>query len=449
MPGLKWRRERDSNPRYLASYLILNQIKLDFIQINPYGLPNYCLKFVESLSDSVTCAESRRAMSKPLSVYPYRDKSQPNTKWKVDGTAPDGRRVRRFFKTKIEAEAFALDRNREVQAVGALAMTLADDQRVEAAKCYELLSETGKSLTDAVQFYLKHLAETERSVLVKESIAEFLEEKGRLGLSGRHMSNLRYQFRPLVEKFGSRKLAAISRKEMDAWLTGRRLIPTSFKCAHTHLSMLFNHAVKAGYVSKNIMHDIAVPKAKSSPPGILTPLGARRLIELCRELHPDILPAILIQAFAGLRTQEVLRLNWKEVRMDRKYIEVTSENSKTAQRRLVPISPNLLEFLVAVRKEAGPVAPSCYHSCAASLRVALAKAGYDFPRNALRHSFASYHLALHHDAAKTALEIGHNTTDILFRHYRELVTPEDARDWFVIRLESASVRNILSLANVG
>ena len=100
---------------------------------------------------------------------------------------------------------------------------------------------------------------------------------------------------------------------------------------------------------------------------------------------------------------------------------------------------------MAVRKEV----PSCYHSCAASLPVALAKAGYDFPRNTLRHSFASYHLALHHDAAKAALEIGHNTTDILFRHYRELVTPEDARDWFMINCEGISDANILPMAKVG
>jgi len=44
----------------------------------------------------------------------------------------------------------------------------------------------------------------------------------------------------------------------------------------------------------------------------------------------------------------------------------------------------------------------------------------------LRHGFASYHLAHFKDAAKLALELGHNDQELLFRHYRELVKPEAA-----------------------
>ena len=49
--------------------------------------------------------------------------------------------------------------------------------------------------------------------------------------------------------------------------------------------------------------------------------------------------------------------------------------------------------------------------------------------HALRHSFASYHLAYFKDAARTALEAGHSQA-VLFRHYRELVTQEDAEAWW-------------------
>ena len=59
------------------------------------------------------------------------------------------------------------------------------------------------------------------------------------------------------------------------------------------------------------------------------------------------------------------------------------------------------------------------------------KAGVGWRQNALRHSFASYRLAEIQDAAKVALEMG-NTPDKLFRHYRELVTPDAAKEWFAI-----------------
>jgi hypothetical protein len=59
------------------------------------------------------------------------------------------------------------------------------------------------------------------------------------------------------------------------------------------------------------------------------------------------------------------------------------------------------------------------------------KAGFGWRQNALRHSFASYRLAAIQDAAKVALEMG-NSPAMLFKHYRELVTPEAAAQWFAI-----------------
>ena len=50
----------------------------------------------------------------------------------------------------------------------------------------------------------------------------------------------------------------------------------------------------------------------------------------------------------------------------------------------------------------------------------------EWPDNALRHSFASYHLAQFKNAASTALELGHHDSRITFAHYRELVKPTEA-----------------------
>ncbi len=52
-------------------------------------------------------------------------------------------------------------------------------------------------------------------------------------------------------------------------------------------------------------------------------------------------------------------------------------------------------------------------------------------QNALRHSFISYRVALTGDVARTALEAG-NSPKMIFRHYREVVTEEDAKAWFAI-----------------
>jgi integrase len=68
----------------------------------------------------------------------------------------------------------------------------------------------------------------------------------------------------------------------------------------------------------------------------------------------------------------------------------------------------------------------------------------DWPVNAARHSFASYYLAAFKDPKKLSLELGHARPDTLFRHYRELVKPDKARQfWRVVpALDSKVVRRL-------
>ena len=132
---------------------------------------------------------------------------------------------------------------------------------------------------------------------------------------------------------------------------------------------------------------------------------------------------------SGIRAAEIERLEWSEIMWDRGYIEIKAAKAKTKARRLVPILPNLRAWLEPMKKEQGRV---CFlRNLHLRLTYFGEKSGVGWKQNALRHSFASYRLAEIQDAAKVALEMG-NTPDKLFRHYRELVTPEAAKEWFAI-----------------
>lgn len=54
------------------------------------------------------------------------------------------------------------------------------------------------------------------------------------------------------------------------------------------------------------------------------------------------------------------------------------------------------------------------------------------PHNAMRHSFASYHVAWKRNFQDTALILSHTGTDILFKHYRGIATKEDSERYFNI-----------------
>ena len=57
----------------------------------------------------------------------------------------------------------------------------------------------------------------------------------------------------------------------------------------------------------------------------------------------------------------------------------------------------------------------------------------DWGHDIMRHTFASYHLARWCSPDQTAHELGHRDTNMLYRHYRELVTQLDAREFWSIR----------------
>ena len=138
---------------------------------------------------------------------------------------------------------------------------------------------------------------------------------------------------------------------------------------------------------------------------------------------------------SGIRAAEIERLDWKDVFWDRGYIEIKAAKAKTKARRLVPLLPNLGAWLELMRKAEGPVCalPNLHFR----LNYLGDKAGIGWRQNALRHSYASYRLADTPDAARVALEMG-NSPEKLFRHYRELATPEAAKEWFAIMPPSPS-----------
>jgi integrase len=51
----------------------------------------------------------------------------------------------------------------------------------------------------------------------------------------------------------------------------------------------------------------------------------------------------------------------------------------------------------------------------------------------LRHSFGSYHLALHEDSPLTSLRMGHMTPQMVFGKYNNRRTKEEAEAFFQIR----------------
>jgi integrase len=146
----------------------------------------------------------------------------------------------------------------------------------------------------------------------------------------------------------------------------------------------------------------------------------------------EFIPIVGLGAFAGLRQSEIERLDWSAVDLPRSRIRLEAAATKTSQRRLVDIPANLAAWLAPIAKASGPVVESAKRARLLRLEAMKAASLIEWPENGLRHSYASYHLALFCNAAKTAEQLGHSTSKTTYAHYREVCTPEDAREWFAM-----------------
>ena len=124
---------------------------------------------------------------------------------------------------------------------------------------------------------------------------------------------------------------------------------------------------------------------------------------------------------------------------DSGHIEVTAEKSKSKLAdRFIAMQTNLREWLLPLRKLKGNVTPAGEAFRQAFDQARVAGGITIWPDNALRHSFASYHLAHFKDAKALALEIGHADSGMLFNHYRALVKPKEAERYWIIRPPTVS-----------
>lgn len=360
----------------------------------------------------------RRHRHHRLRVVPC---NHPKFRWTIAGHYASGKRVRKYFLTRGEAQTYASQLDVMTQNLGTKATQIDQRLHVMAVRGAERLAPFGKTIDDAIDHYVKYLEATERSCSVAEAVEGFISDKAQDGKGDRYLIELRSRLGRFVADFGNRVVAEIEAVQVDDWLRGLRVAPLTRNNYRRVLGTFFSYCLVRRYCAENPVLQTAKAKVKSKPIAVLTPEETERLLAAA---SPEIVPMIAIGAFAGLRPAEVSRLDWKEIRLERGYIEVTAAKSKTASRRLVKILPNLAAWLKPHAKPAGSVEPANARKLIDAARI---RAGFEeWPSNALRHSFASYFLAKFQDAAVLALQMGHTTTGMIFAHYREVVTPEDA-----------------------
>ena len=260
--------------------------------------------------------------------------------------------------------------------------------------------------------------------LLVEAVNEFLTSKARAGRSDRYLRQLRVSLRSLVVGRSRVPVDQVTAADLDRWLRAGGWAARTRKGYLSDASTLFAWCQRRGWLAENPARGVDVPASVPKPPGILCPEEVAELLGDALRADPGVARVLALRFFGGLRTAESLRLVEADIRGD--YVHLEADKAKTRRRRLVTINPTLRAWLSVPGGEL-PVSEK---------RVRRVLSGRELPANCARHSFCSYHLAAHGSAGRTALEAGH-AESVLFAHYRELTTPEQAAAFWAIEPQAA------------
>ena len=382
------------------------------------------------------------------SVKIYHNKNRGRDIYTVSYYSPTGKRMRLNFADPEKARTEADRKAASIQTGDLEVLKLSNKDHAAYKHAQELLlpfscgidiavSEyatarkvlgTGGSVIEAARFYAKHHPTQLPKKPLKAVVDELIEAKRQDGMSARYLEDLESRLGRFSSRF-QKSISEFSTKDVQDWLASLGVGARGRNNFRSVIVLLFNFSKQRGYLPKNQPTEAdALSKAKDvgSPIGIFTPAELGKLLNHADE---SLVPYFAIGAFAGLRTAELQRLTWEEIKFEQGYIEVTAGKAKTAQRRLIPIQPNLKEWLKPFSDRTGLV---CHlHTINQKASSHARDLGLQWPHNALRHSFASYRLTECKSAAQVALEMG-NSPRMVFQHYRELVTEADAKMWWSI-----------------
>jgi integrase len=350
-----------------------------------------------------------------------------NKRWRLDLGKIKGKRHVKFFKTKAAAETAILEAKDAKSVACDRWLSMSSRQREHVMMIVNEIEQAGLDIgTVWATFKAEKLRPTGMSVTLESAINELLVSKRTSNRRERYIKSLSDYLRLFAR--GREKLLVdrIRAKDIEEWFAGRREALTTRKSNLGRLSALFSLCVRRGYITSNPCDEVERPYIDGRPPAILTPMQIAKALAYTRRKEPKYLAWLVLAMLCGLRPEEASKARWKDIDLSAGTIMVDAIASKVRFRRIVHPMPMAVAWLECA-KQLKSILPIGISSRRRFLRRLRARLGFTtWPQDCLRHSAATYWLAEVQDAGKVANELG-TSANILLKHYRELVTREQAR----------------------
>lgn len=376
---------------------------------------------------------------------------------------------RDFDALRKEAERIALG----IVNADTAAMDMSADERRIYIAARESLAQTGISvdaaagivaeaagilgspheLIHAARYWIARNPRRAATPPTAQIVAELLARLADKGRSGKYLAGLRRD----LQRFAAShpQMSALDEPTLAAYLRALPAGPRRRDNIRDAIVTLFRFARSFHYLPDD--QRTAAEKIERINPGVeVDTWSPHELALLIEHVSDRWRPWLAIGAFAGLRTSEIFRLEWRAVKWEQRVIAVSAKVAKKVRTsRLVPISDNLLAWLTPWRDAVGPIYPNrethrigpawttLEHHQGTELKRLKKMTGILWSENTLRHSFGSYRLALVKNIAQVAMEMG-NSPEKVRENYHDPKADDEAKAWFSIQPPEAG-SNILPL----
>jgi integrase len=366
-------------------------------------------------------------------------------------------RKRKQFKDRNQAKDWASHEFLGFRKQGEEYFNATDEEKRQIAHCLPTLREHGISITEATEFAIQRLRPKGGERSLNEVVSELTESKRvrfeRGDLRERSYRDFRHRARRFTEVFDEMPVKEVTSSQIKEWLLGLELSPRTTQNYLAVLSEILKFATQRKYLFESPVDEFTdvdrkelCGNARFKEPSILTVEDSERLlIAACEHPELELLGAVVLGLFCGIRTEELKRLDWSNVKdhEDNPIVTITSDIAKKRRIRNVDIPENANFWLSLCPKRKGSVARNLHsNDYQKRFRRLLRVAGFGYvdenaawrsnwDANAMRHSFGTYHYALHGNPLETARLLGHKASDqVLFDHYRALASREDGERFF-------------------
>ena len=395
-----------------------------------------------------------------------------------------GSRLRKQFPTLAEAKDFAGEQFNGTKKLGEEFFTLSQEDRRDAVSALALLPDTkpklrlpklvaemleamkalpdGVTLLEAVKFAGPRLKPAGGDKTVAAVVDEMLVSKEKRQDNGQlrycSVRDFRGRSAYLKKHFDGRAIGTLTAKEIKEWLVGLELSPRSTKNFLNTTAEIIRYAMQRKYVMSDPIADLTDDDRKElcgndddyREPTIVSPQEAERLLGAAlAETKLEMLAYTTLALFCGIRSEELQKLTWENIK-DGSYVEIPRTVAKKRRVRHVDIPAVAKPWLELCERKSGPIVDCSYAAFGRRFTALRTRAGFTkWDRNAMRHSFGSYHYALHGNALETARQMGHSQgDDTLFTHYRALASKDSAQKYFSIKppTPASNVTRLISIA---